>query len=127
VSTKQLCVGSGGTVEGLTGCEVQWVKTPQGGWQMQEVPGSEFHVRADLILLAMGFLHVVHPGVVEQLGVKIDKRGNVFVHRYMTSVPGVFAAGDTMVGASLVVHAINHGRQAATACDAWLRQQTTRF
>ena len=120
VGTKQLCVGPAGRVETLCGIEVQW-KQNGSGWQMSDVPGSEFRVPADLILLAMGFVHVVHPGVVEQLGVKLDKRGNIAVNRYLSSVPGVFAAGDSMVGASLVVHAINHGRQAAAACDQWLR------
>ena len=87
---------------------------------MQPRAGSEFNVPADLILLAMGFVDVVHEGLVEQLEVKLDKRGNIAVHRYMSSQPGVFAAGDAMVGASLVVHAINHGRQAALAIDKYL-------
>jgi len=103
----------------LHGCEVEWVNQ-DGRWQMRELPGSEFSVPADLVLLAMGFAHVVHPGIVEQFGLKLDARGNIWQHRYMTSAEGVFAAGDAMVGASLVVHAINHGRQAAAAIDKWL-------
>ena len=77
---------------------------------MQESPGTDFTLPADLVLIAMGFVHVVHAGLVEELGLKLDGRGNVVVNRWMTSVPGVFAAGDTVKGASLVVHAINHGR-----------------
>ena len=67
-----------------------------------------------------GFVHVVHEGLVAQLGVRLDQRGNVAVERWMTSEPGIFAAGDTVRGASLVVHAINQGRLCAAACDQWL-------
>ena len=88
---------------------------------MQEVPGTEFTLPADLVLMAMGFVHVVHAGLVTDLGLKLDGRGNVVVDRWMSSVPGVFAAGDTVKGASLVVHAINQGRLCAAACDKWLR------
>ena len=88
---------------------------------MQEVSGSEFCLPADLVLLSMGFLHVAHAGVVEDLGLKLDGRGNIAVERWMSSVPGVFAAGDTVRGASLVVHAINQGRLAAAAVDKWLK------
>jgi len=119
VLTKHLEV-SDGKARSLHGCEVEWTNAG-GRWQMQEVPGSEFSVPADLVLLAMGFVHVVHSGIVEQLGLKIDPRGNLWQHRYMTSVEGIFAAGDSMMGASLVVHAINHGRQAAAAIDKWLQ------
>ena len=68
----------------------------------------------------MGFVHVQHNGLVGQLGLKLDKRGNIVIERYMTSQEGAFAAGDAMMGASLVVNAINHGRQAAAAIDKWL-------
>ena len=85
--------------------------------------GERIYHGADLVLLAMGFVHVVHKGLVEQFGLKLDPRGNVAVNRYMTSQPGVFAAGDTMMGASLVVHAINHGRLAAAAMHEWLAKR----
>ena len=65
---------------------------------MKEIPGTEFILPADLVLIAMGFLHVVRRGIVEELGVKIDSRGNVVVDNWMTSVPGVFAGGDTVRG-----------------------------
>ena len=118
VDTKEL-TGINGTIQTLHGVEVDWYQEG-GAWRMRERPGSDFTMRADLVLLAMGFVHVVHKGLVEQFGLKLDQRGNVSVHRYLTSQPGVFAAGDTMMGASLVVHAINHGRLAADAMHKWL-------
>ncbi|MGD0899809.1 MAG: glutamate synthase subunit beta [Thermoguttaceae bacterium] len=117
--TKELR-GAGGIVRELHGCQVQWVAGPK-GWQMQEVPGTDFILPADLVLVAMGFLHVVPTGLIEELGLRLDNRGNVMVERWMTSQQGVFAAGDTVRGASLVVHAINQGRLMAAAVDKWLR------
>ncbi len=121
VSTKEIS-GADGRLTELHGCEVDWAEGPK-GWQMSERPGSDFRLKADLVLLAMGFLHVVHDGLVDSLGVNLDGRGNVAVDGWRTSIDGVFAAGDTVRGASLVVHAINHGRQAAAAVDKWLRKQ----
>jgi glutamate synthase (NADPH) small chain len=111
--------GTNGRVTQWHGCEVTWVAGPK-GWQMQEVADTEFTLPADLVLIAMGFVHVVHSGLVAELGLKLDGRGNVVVDQWMSSVPGVFAAGDTVRGASLVVHAINQGRLCAAACDEWL-------
>jgi glutamate synthase (NADPH/NADH) small chain len=89
---------------------------------MREVPGSEFELPADLVLLAMGFVHPVHPGLLEGLGVELDPRGNVKAdtRRFVTSEPGVFAAGDCRRGQSLVVWAQWEGREAARAVDAYL-------
>jgi glutamate synthase (NADPH/NADH) small chain len=84
------------------------------------VPGSEGELRADLVLLAMGFLHPEHEGVVDQLAVDKDARGNVQAATYETSVPGVFAAGDARRGQSLIVWAINEGRQCARMVDRYL-------
>jgi glutamate synthase (NADPH) small chain len=84
------------------------------------VAGTEGELQADLVLLAMGFLHPQHEGVVEQLGVELDQRGNVAAGVYETSVPGVFAAGDARRGQSLIVWAINEGRQAAKMADRYL-------
>ena len=75
---------------------------------------------ADLVLLAMGFLHPEHEGAVEQLQVEKDPRGNVKAPTYETSVPGVFAAGDARRGQSLIVWAINEGRQCARMVDRYL-------
>jgi glutamate synthase (NADPH/NADH) small chain len=89
--------------------------------RLQPVPGTEFTVDADLVLLAMGFLGPVRTGLIEQLGVKLDQRGNVSTgDNYMSSVPGVFAAGDMRRGQSLVVWAIAEGRKAAHAIDKYL-------
>ena len=89
--------------------------------RLQPVPGTEFSLEADLVLLAMGFLGPVRNGLVEQLGVKLDPRSNVSTgENYMSSVPGVFAAGDMRRGQSLVVWAIAEGRKAAQAIDKYL-------
>jgi glutamate synthase (NADPH/NADH) small chain len=89
--------------------------------KLQPVPGTEFTMEADLVLLAMGFLGPVRNGMIEQLGVKLDPRGNVATgDNYMSSVPGVFAAGDMRRGQSLVVWAIAEGRKAAQAIDKYL-------
>jgi glutamate synthase (NADPH/NADH) small chain len=88
---------------------------------MKEVAGSEFTMDADLVLLAMGFLGPEPDGIIGQLGVKLDGRGNVECgENYMASEEGVFAAGDMRRGQSLVVWAISEGRQAAHAVDTWL-------
>ena len=89
---------------------------------MKEIPGSEFTLKLDLVLLAMGFVHVRHDKLLDELGVEYDPRGNIRVNPdYATSVPGVFAAGDANTGASLVVRAIFHGRQAAAGIDRYLK------
>ena len=103
----------------LHGAEVEWSRGPR-GWEMKEIPGTEFSMPVDLVLLATGFLHVVHPGLVETLGLGLDPRGNVVVDDYMTSEEGIFAAGDTTLGASLVVRAIDAGREAARRIDTYL-------
>ena len=89
----------------------------------EAIPGSEFTMDVDLVLLAMGFTGPVRPGIVEQLGVKLDARGNVEASEldYQTSVPGVFTAGDARRGQSLVVWAIAEGRKAAESVDRMLR------
>ena len=84
--------------------------------------GSEFELDADLILLAMGFLGPVHPGLLDDLGLEYDERGNVRADttEYLTSQPGSFAAGDCRRGQALVVWALSEGREAARAVDAYL-------
>jgi glutamate synthase (NADPH/NADH) small chain len=90
--------------------------------KFEPLPGTEFTTDADLVLIAMGFLGPVRTGMIEQLGVKLDARGNVATDKnYMSSVPGVFAAGDMRRGQSLVVWAIAEGRKAAAAVDTHLR------
>ncbi|MEZ5400679.1 MAG: glutamate synthase subunit beta [Bryobacteraceae bacterium] len=92
----------------------------------EPIPGTEKVVPAGLVLLAMGFLGPVRSGMIEQLGVRLDARGNVATdENYMSSVPGVFAAGDMRRGQSLVVWAIAEGRKAARGVDAWLMGDST--
>jgi glutamate synthase (NADPH/NADH) small chain len=120
VLTKKL-TGQGEIITALEGCEVEWTADDDGRMQMKEVPGSEFSMGCDLVLLAMGFVHVVHEGLVSELGVDLDARGNIVRDEdYMTTEPGVFVAGDAGRGASLVVWAINEGREAAESIDRWL-------
>jgi glutamate synthase (NADPH/NADH) small chain len=95
--------------------------------KFEAIPGTEFTMDADLILIAMGFLGPVRPGMIEQLGVQLDNRGNVATDpNYMSSVPGVFAAGDMRRGQSLVVWAISEGRKAAASVDAYLKSLDAR-
>ncbi|MBF0369459.1 MAG: glutamate synthase subunit beta [Magnetococcales bacterium] len=115
--------GEGGQVKGLNCVRLRWEAQEDGGRpEMVQIPGSAFTLEADLVLLAMGFLHPVQPGLINDLGVELDPRGNVQVNaRHMTSVEGVFAAGDVATGQSLVLKAIAGGRAAAREADAWLR------
>jgi NAD(P)H-dependent glutamate synthase small subunit len=101
-------------------CRVEWINR-NGRWQIKEVPGTDFVIPADLVILALGFEHVVHDGLIKDLHLKLDGRGNVVVDNGRTSEPWVFAAGDTVSGASLVVRAIDGGRKAAAEIDRWLR------
>ena len=90
----------------------------------EPIAGTEFTLDADLVLLAMGFLGPVRNGMIEQLGVALDQRGNIATGAdYQSSVPGVFSAGDMRRGQSLVVWAISEGRRAASSVDAYLRQR----
>ena len=113
VATKEFEGDAKGNVSGLN-----IVRLDNG----KEVPGSGFTIKADLVLLAMGFVSPVHKGMLEQLGVKLDGRGNVLADTkaYQTSMSRVFAAGDMRRGQSLVVWAIREGRQAARAVDEFL-------
>ena len=94
--------------------------------KMQPVEGSEFEIKADLVLLAMGFVHPVHEGMLKELGVELDQRGNVAADTatYTSSLDKVFAAGDMRRGQSLVVWAIREGRQAAREVDLFLMGET---
>ena len=103
-------------------CQVEWIRK-NGEWKLKELPGTDFTLEADIVLLAMGFLHVTHNGPVKELGLKLDWSGNLAVKNYQTSEPSVFAAGDTINGASLVVRAVDSGRRTAAAIDDWLKKQ----
>jgi glutamate synthase (NADPH/NADH) small chain len=121
ILTKEF-IGEGGQVKQLRTVNVEFVGGANGhAPRMQEVPGSEREWPADLVLLAMGFVGPEPDGLVARLGVKLDGRGNIETDaRYMTSVPGVFAAGDARRGQSLIVWAISEGREAARGADLHL-------
>jgi NAD(P)H-dependent glutamate synthase small subunit len=104
-------------------CQVEWIRK-NGTWKLKELAGTDFTLKADVVLLALGFLHVTHNGFVKKLSLKLDDSGNVAVDNYQTSEPWVFAAGDAVNGASLVVRAINSGREAAAAIDSWLKEKS---
>jgi len=125
VLTKR-AVGENGRVTALDCVRVEWVHEA-GRMQMREVAGSEFQMKADLVLLAMGFLGPRKAGLLETSGVALDARGNVRAdtEAYQTSVPKVFAAGDMRRGQSLVVWAIREGRQCARAVDEFLMGGST--
>jgi len=122
ISTKEF-VGDHSGVKKIRCVRIEWSDPDESGRRsFREIPGSEFELEADLVLLAMGFVHVEHGPLVQGLGLSIDDRGNVAVDEdRMTSVPGVFAAGDAVLGASLVVRAIDSGRLAAAGVDRYLQ------
>lgn len=125
IMTKKLS-GENGKLKTLHAVRLEWgQKDPKTGRPaMKEVPGSEFEVECDLLLLAMGFLGPVKNGMLEELGIALDERTNVKADaNKMTSVPGIFAAGDMRRGQSLVVWAIDEGRRAAACVDRWLMTQ----
>ncbi len=121
VSTKRFIGDADGNVQAIECVRVEW-KQDNGQWKLNEIEGSEFELPAQLITLAMGFVHPVHEGMLADLGVDKDGRGNVAANDsdYATSIDKVFAAGDMRRGQSLVVWAIREGRQCARAVDAFL-------
>ena len=120
ISTKRL-IGENGVVKQAEIVEVNWDKNEKGRWIMNEIPGTETIINADLVLLSMGFTSPVHSGLLETLGVEYDERGNVKVNgNKQSSVKKIFAAGDAERGASLVVHAIQAGKVAAANIDKFL-------
>ncbi len=123
LSTKRF-IGEGGKVKKVELVEVEWKKDGNGRWVMEERPDTAYTVDAELVLLCMGFLSPVHEGLVNELGVEFDACGNIKVDgNGMTSVEGVFAAGDAATGASLVVRAIARGRDTARGVHEWLMRK----
>jgi glutamate synthase (NADPH) small chain len=121
INTKAFS-GENGQVKKLHGVRLEWSKDASGRHAMQEIAGSEFDLPCDLCLLALGFVSPEKEGPIEQMGLKLDGRGNIVCDaNYATSVPGVFAAGDVRRGQSLIVWAISEGRQAARGVDEFLR------
>jgi glutamate synthase (NADPH) small chain len=121
VLTKR-AIGKDGHVAALECVRVEWLKNPDGRFVMQEIPDDGFTLKADFVLLAMGFLGPRRQGMVDQSAVELDPRGNVRADTvgYRTSIPKIFAAGDMRRGQSLVVWAIREGRQCARAIDEFL-------
>jgi glutamate synthase (NADPH/NADH) small chain len=122
VSTKAL-IAKDGKLQALKGIKVEWLSDEQGRFTMKEIEGSEFDLKADLVLIAMGFTNPKHEGLLKQLGVELDNRGNVKTNElYMTSVKGIFAAGDMRTGQSLVVRAMSEGLKVAENVDNYLME-----
>ena len=121
VQTKR-AIGADGKITALECVRVEWQLGDGGQMKLVEVPGSEFTLKADLVLLAMGFTGPKQPGLVEQSGVELDARGNVRapLTNYQTSKPKIFSCGDMRRGQSLVVWAIREGRQCARGVDEFL-------
>ena len=120
ISTKCFS-GENGLVKKLHAVRVEMVQDPHGRISFQDLPGTEMEMDVDLVLLAMGFLGPERPGMLSDLGVKLTERGNVWRdENWMTSVPGVFTAGDMQRGQSLIVWAIAEGRSAARGVDLYL-------
>jgi len=128
VATRQI-IEKDGVAAGLRCAKVEWIPSEDGGKPAcREVPGSEFELEADLILLAMGFLHGEHGPLVHDMNLALDEAENIVVDEtMMTSTPGVFAAGDAVTGPSLVVRAIHSGRQAAESVDRFLSAENENF
>lgn len=114
--------GEQGSVQRLGCTRLEWSSPDEAGRPTcREMPGTGFELKAELVLLAMGFLRVEHGPLVQELSLAVDDRGNLKVDmEFMTSIRGVFATGDSVMGASLVVRAIDLGRQAAAAVDRYL-------
>lgn len=119
ILTKEF-VGDNGKLTGLKVVDIKWGANAEGKMGFQEVPGTERVLPCELALLAVGFVGAEKGGMIDELGVELDERGNIRTNNYMSTREGVFAAGDIRRGQSLVVWAISEGREAARAIDTWL-------
>jgi len=123
LNTKRF-IGENGKLKQVEIVQVEWEKDETGRWNMNEIPGTNEIIDAELVLLSMGFIQPVHAGLLDSFGVEYDKRGNVLVNENkQTSIDKIFAAGDVEKGASLVVHAIQAGNVAAKNVDGFLRNE----
>ena len=125
ILTKSFEGNENGEITKLICVEVEWKKSEDGSMKMIEVEDSEFEIEADLVLLAMGFVHPIHEGLVNNLSLKLDQRGNVEADEisFKTSSDKVFVAGDCRRGQSLVVWAISEGRKCAERIDNFLKEK----
>ena len=125
ILTKKF-IGESSFVKKILCAKVNFQKDEKSCPVMKEIPGSEFEIEVDLVILAIGFIHPEHPGLLEKLGVEFDSKGNVKTDdNYMTSIKSVFSAGDMHRGQSLIVWAISEGRRAAYCIDKFLMGQTS--
>ncbi len=126
ILTKSFQGDDKGRVKSIQLVDIEWKKNQQTGrYSFEEIPGTERDIPCTLVLLAIGYLHPQHKGLLEQLGVDLDERGNVQTTDYQTSIDNIFAAGDMRRGQSLVVWAISEGREAARAADKYLMGMTS--
>ena len=125
ILTKSFEGNENGEVTKLICVEVEWKKSEDGSMKMIEVEDSEFEIEADLVLLAMGFVHPIYEGLVNNLSLKLDQRGNIEADEisFKTSSDKVFVAGDCRRGQSLVVWAISEGRKCAERIDNFLKEK----
>jgi len=125
VLTKEFVGDGNGRIKELVTVKIEWNYSSNGGSAFKEVPGTEQRWPADLVLLALGYLGP-EANILDQLNIEKDERTNAKAEygKYMTNVEGVFAAGDARRGQSLIVWAINEGREAARECDRYLMGHT---
>jgi NADPH-dependent glutamate synthase beta subunit-like oxidoreductase len=123
IATREILGDAAGRVRALRGVRVAWGDADAAGRRsFTEVPGTEFELPADLVVFAMGFVHTEHSALVTDFGLELNPGACLLTDAdLMTSAPGVFAAGDCVLGARLIVTAIDQGRRAAAAADRWLR------
>jgi NAD(P)H-dependent glutamate synthase small subunit len=125
ISTQEVLGDAAGRVRALRCAKVAWGPPDAAGRRsFEEVPGSAFELQADLVVFAMGFVHTEHSALVTDFGLELNPGACLLTDAdLMTSAPGVFAAGDCVLGARLIVTAIDQGRRAAAAADRWLRSR----
>ena len=122
---KGFFAGHDGRVAELSAMSVNWANGAAGP-QMEDIPGSDFRMKVDMVIIATGFEAVVSDELAEQLDLAVDDRGRPVLNDYRTSVEGVFAAGDLVTGPAYVVTAIHSGRQAAARIDRYLARLAAR-
>ncbi|MGM0508728.1 MAG: glutamate synthase subunit beta [Fusobacteriota bacterium] len=121
ILTKKFTGDDNGNVKKLHGIRVEWKEDENGKKELKEIPNTEFELDADLVILAIGFIHPEHDGLVNDLGLDLDNRGNIDTDKKMMSnIDGFFSAGDMRMGQSLIVHAIKEGRTVAESVDSYL-------
>jgi glutamate synthase (NADPH/NADH) small chain len=120
ILTKEFLGDNNGRLTGLKVVDIEWGLNDQGKMGFKELAGTERIIACELALLAIGFIGAEKGGMVDELKIELDERGNIKTQNYMTTQEGIFAAGDIRRGQSLVVWAISEGREAARAVDTWL-------